>query len=146
MDPLQTPVSKVIDAFLRKIDDFKMLEYSDEDIDEDAKGYLTVAVANFEEISGETLEIDADGEYFTQELSNKIIDILALGMVVEWLKPIIYKADAMHNVMNLKDATFFSPAKIMEQKQMIYSTATSEYNKAVINYTFNHGSMEDYVL
>lgn len=146
MDPLQTPVSKVIDAFLRKIDDFKMLEYSDEDIDEDAKGYLTVAVANFEEISGETLEIDTDGEYFTQELSNKIIDILALGMVVEWLKPIIYKADAMHNVMNLKDATFFSPAKIMEQKQMIYNTAVSEYDKAVINYTFNHGNMEDYVL
>ena len=141
-----TSISQVIEAFLRKIDDFKMLEYSDEEIEEDARGYLNVAVSNFSEITNENLEINIEKDCFTRVLTNKEIDILALNMVVEWMKPIIYKADAMHNVMSIKDATFFSPAKIMEQKQGIYNIAVKEYKKAVLDYTYAHGNMEDYVL
>lgn len=142
-ETLGTSYDLVIDAFLAKIDDYKMLNYSDDDIYEDALGYMKHVCGEFGEVCEKDLSArDDEAGAFVETLSNREIDIISLGMVVEWMRPVVNKADALHNVMNLKDATFFSPAKITEQKRGLYQDMLRAYEKAYYNYTYYRGDLE----
>lgn len=141
-EKMGTQYGDVVDLFLAKINDYKMLNYSDEDIFEDAVGYLKVAVADFTEKFNTEYAMDDYNLCFEEEIPHRVMDIFSLAMVVEWLKPILYESREMHNVMSLKDATFFSPAKVMEQKGVIYERALEAYEKACMNYTYSKGDLE----
>lgn len=139
---MSTPYSKIIDAYLDKIDDYKMIEYTDDEIREDAIVYMHRVCSDFEHICLTDLsDWDDTLQRFEADLSSEEIQIIAKGMVVEWMRPIVYRSAAMQNVLNLKDASFFSPSKIMEQKALAFEKAEKMYRNAKLDYSYDHGEI-----
>lgn len=141
---MATPYSLIIDSYLDKIDDYKMIALTDDIVIEDAIGYMKRVCADFGYICLKDLSDRDDAiRKFGQDLSDNEIDIIAKGMVVEWMRPIVYQSSAMMNVMNMKDATFFSPSKIMEQKMIAFEKAEKAYRSAKRNYSYDNGEIGD---
>jgi len=141
---MATSYLTVVESFLDEIDDYKMLNYSDQEIVNNAYGYMRAACAEFDRVCLIDLS-DRDDIlfHFNNDLDDEVIKIIVKGMVVEWLKPQLYKADAMHNLMNLKDATFFAPQQIMSQKRGLYNDAVDAFKNAINDYSYNHADLGD---
>ena len=141
---MATPYSLIIDSYLKKIEDYKMIVMTDDVIIEDAIDYMKSVCADFDYICAKDLSDRDDAiRKFTEDLSINEIDIIAKGMVVEWMRPIVYQSSAMMNVMNMKDASFFSPSKIMEQKMYAFEKAEKAYKVAKFNYSYDNGEIGD---
>lgn len=139
---MATPYSLIIDSYLAKIEDFKMLNLPVDDTIEDAIEYMKVVCADFSPICLKNImAYDDRVRQFSEDLSVREIDIIAKGMVVEWMRPIVYQSSAMMNVMNLKDASFFSPSKIMEQKMLAFEKAEKSYKNAKFDYSYDNGEI-----
>lgn len=139
---MATPYSLIIDSYLAKIEDYKMLTMTDDIIIEDAIDYMKRVCADFGYICLKDLSSRDDRiRQFTEDLSVNEVDIISKGMVVEWMRPIVYQSSAMMNVMNMKDATFFSPRKIMEQKMLAFEKAEKAYKVAKLNYSYDNGEI-----
>lgn len=139
---MATSYRDVVESFLDKINDYKMIMVSDEDIYDDAIRYMSAVCADFNRVCLIDLE-DRDNyiRCFANDLPRNVIEIIAKGMVVEWLKPHIYRADAMQNMMNLKDASFFAPQQILAQNRTLYNEAVRAYKNAVKDYTYDNGKL-----
>ena len=139
---MATPYKKVVESFLEKIDDYKMLNYSSQDILLNSTAYMNAVCSDFNRIC--LIDLEDKDDYiceFANDLSREVIEIIAKGMVVEWLKPLVYKADAMLNLMNLKDATFYSPSTLLAQKRAMLAEAEKAYSNAVKNYSYYHAKL-----
>lgn len=142
---MATPYSAFIGSFLDKIDDYKMIKYSDWDIKQDSIKYMKTAITKFCrecEISG--YEFDDVIEQFSLDMGYEEIDIIAKGMVVEWLKPAVYKTRAMENIMNTKDFSYFSPQKMLEQNRALLADAKRDFKNSLVYYTYNIGDIEEF--
>ena len=142
---MSTPYSKFIDSFLRKIDDYKMINYSDWDIKQDSIKYMKTAITQFcSECEISNYDFDDVIEQFSIDMSHEEVDIIAKGMVVEWLKPSVYKARAMENIMNTKDFSYFSPQKMLEQNRALLADAKKDFTNSLVYYTYKIGNIEEF--
>jgi len=142
---MATAYSKFIDAFLRKIDDYKMIKYSDWDIKQDSIKYMKTAITQFcSECAITDYEYDDVIEQFSLDMGDEEIDIISKGMVVEWLKPSVYKSRAMENIMNTKDFSYFSPQKMLEQNKALLADAKKEFKNSLFYYTYKIGNIEEF--
>lgn len=82
-----TPYSKIYKKFLNKISDVKLLELTDEDIQDMLHEWFTSAVAKFRKCKNNLSDRDEILERFNVDLLDIEIEILAILMVREWLEP-----------------------------------------------------------
>ena len=64
-------------------------------------------------------------------------------MLVQWLKPFVYKQELLENVLNTKDFTTYSPAELLMRVGNAYSKAQKDYTQKIREYSFNHGDLTD---
>lgn len=79
-----TPLQKVYDSFLAKINDDEWDDWLIEDMNKDLRSILDSAIVWFKFPKG-SLDIKEDDEAFADTLSPKEIQIIATRMKVEWL-------------------------------------------------------------
>lgn len=79
-----TPLQKVYDGFLAKINDDEWDDWLIEDMTRDLRSILDSAIVWFKFPKG-SLDIDEENEAFVDTLSPKEIQIIATRMKVEWL-------------------------------------------------------------
>ena len=79
-----TPLQKVYDSFLAKINDDEWDDWLIEDMNKDLRSILDSAIVWFKFPKG-SLDIKEDDEAFVDTLSPKEIQIIATRMKVEWL-------------------------------------------------------------
>lgn len=142
---MATPYSDVFEAFIFKIEGYKLLMLLPEDREELMTKYLTAACRQMQSKVKKYVDLTRDDllQSFEEELDGDIIDILAEVMVYEWLKPQMYSNELLESRLNTKDFTEFSPAKLIENIRYVYEMATHAANTAVNNYTFRHGDVAD---
>lgn len=95
-----------VGSFLAKISEFDFASLSDKDRDVTVDGYLKRAVVEFDRICKYDLAAAADDKERSFDLDiseadlDEIVNIISEGMVVQWLKPFIYRQELLENVLN----------------------------------------------
>lgn len=138
-------------AFLSKITEFDLLSLDDASRTEIVDKYMhtTVSNSNFKKVSGLNFATTKDDENRVFDLEipadriDEIVDIVSEGMVVQWLKPYVYKQELLENVLNTKDFTTYSPAELLLRVGNAYAKAQKDYLNMIREYSYNHGDLTD---
>lgn len=146
---MSIPYDSFIGSFLNKITEFEFVVIPTEDSAKIVDGYLKRAVNAFRKncrydltsaINDETREFNVD---IPDEDVEEIIDIVSEGMVVQWLKPYVYKQELLENALNTRDFTTYSPAELLKQVKGAYNGAQKDYTQMIREYSYNHGDLTD---
>lgn len=157
------PYDSFIGAFLAKITEYDLLELDDSEKDEVVNGYLSRALADTtfrkvvkydysfpseDEESGEYDQPDDEEQKefvidANENVLDEIIDIVSDGMLIQWLKPYVYKQELLENVLNTRDYTMYSPAELLLRVGNAYTKAQKDYKQAIREYSYNHGNLKE---
>lgn len=138
-----------VGAFLSKISEFEFVSLTDVERENMVDGYMKRAISAFKKnckydlvttANDDIREFDVDID--TDSL-DEIIDIISEGMVVQWLKPYIYKQELLENVLNTRDFTSYSPAELLLRVGNAYKQAQKDYTQMIREYSFNHGDLSE---
>lgn len=138
-------------SFLAKITEYNLLELSDDLRTETVDGYMGAAMSNstFKKVCkvnfatakiDNTRTLNIDG---IDESIDEIVDIVSEGMIVQWLKPYVYKQELLENVLNSKDFSVYSPAELLLRVGNAYSKAQKDFTNMIREYSYNHGDLTD---
>ena len=137
------------DAFLNKINEFELSDLPDDFRDEVVDGYMKRAIADFRKNCKYDLITTQNDccRSFMIEIDDsdidELVEIISEGMVVQWLKPYVYKQENLENVMNTRDYTMYSPAELLMRVGNAYRQASKDYIQMIREYSYNHGDLTD---
>lgn len=142
---MATKYQDIFVVFKDNITDPDLLAFSQELHDEILTAYLTRAVSKCERICklndvDLTDRNDATMEFST-DLPNDVIDILIEWMIVFWLRPYLNNLEMLHNTLNTKDFTFFSPANLLKKISDFYENARQHARSLMNEYSYVHADM-----
>lgn len=138
-----------IGEFLSKITDRDLLSMYPEERDETVLGYMRRAINGFKNVCKYDLVSTRNDENRTFEVDipsediDEIIDIVSEGMVVQWLKPYVYRQELLENAINTKDFTTYSPAELLLRIGNAYAKSQKDFTQMVREYSFNTGDLTD---
>lgn len=138
----------VANAFLSKITEFEFLQIPEEERNTIINGYMKRASAAFQNVCEYDLTLFDDeskefSDSFDESDIDEILDILSEGMVVQWLKPYVYKQELLENALNTADYTTYSPAELLLRVGNAYSKAQKDYTQMIREYSYNHGDLSE---
>lgn len=146
---MSVPYDRFTDAFLQKVTEYEFIRLSDYDRNHMIDGYMKRAISAFKKICKYDLTTTADDvvREFDVDIDDEdieeVVDIVSEGMLVQWLKPFVYKQDLLENALNTKDFTTYSPAELLMRVGNAYSNAQKDYTQKIREYSFNHGDLTD---
>lgn len=147
---MSVPYDLFTEAFLSKITEFDILQLEDEDQTAIVDGYMKRAFSNFIRMCDYDFTTTGDDELRSFEVEvdgndlDEIVDIISEGMVVQWLKPYLYKQTLLQNVLNTRDFTVYSPAELLKQVRTTYEKSQKDFTQMMREYSFNHGKLRSY--
>lgn len=133
-------------AFLSKITEFEFIQLSEENRTEILDGYLKRAVSAFKKNCKYDLNMldDIAREFtddFAEEDIDELLEIISEGMLIQWLKPYVYKQELLENILNTRDFTTYSPAELLMRVGNAYAKAQKDYTQLIREYSYNHGDL-----
>lgn len=108
-----------VGAFLEKITERDLLALAPQERDETVLGYMKRAISGFKKNCRYDLTTTRDDEnrIFDVEIDgedlDEVADIVSEGMIVQWLKPYVYRQELLENAINTRDFTTYSPAELL---------------------------------
>ena len=123
---LNTELQEIYGMFLSNITDYDIPLLSDEDFGKEMLMLLKKSIAKFR--FKKDIAIDEFMGTFTRELKEEEKNILALGMVSEWVKPKIYSVEVMRMKMNSKDYQLYAESNMLTTLQKIKKEADAEFD------------------
>ena len=136
-------------AFLNKISEFELLQLEGNIRTEMIDSYMKRAISAFKKNCKVDLFTTGDDveRVFNVEVSDddidELVDIISEGMVVQWLKPYVYQADLLRNLMNTRDYTLYSPAELLLRVGNQHKIAQKDFTQMIREYSYNHGDLSD---
>ena len=134
---MNTSIEEVIDLYLAKIENYDYLDYSEEELLEELKPMLNSAISKLFTID---VSIDWDTEEFSRELTPIEQNIIAYGLVEEFISQKVNSIKVLENHLAMKDYNLYSSANMLKQLQTALARAQSDvqywetrlawYNKA----------------
>ena len=134
---MNTSIEEVIDLYLAKIENYDYLGYSEDELLEEIKPMLTSAISKLFTID---VSIDWDTEEFSRELTPIEQNIIAYGLVEEFISQKVNSIKVLENHLAMKDYNLYSSANMLKQLQTALARAQSDvqywetrlawYNKA----------------
>ena len=134
-------------AFLSKISEYDFIQMSELDRTEIVDGYLRRAVSAFRKNCRYDLFTTADDEArcFNTDIADsdidELVEIISEGMLIQWLKPYVYRQENLENVLNTRDYTTYSPAELLLRVGNAYAKAQKDYTQMIREYSYNHGDL-----
>lgn len=138
-----------VGEFLEKITERDLLALAPEERDDIVFGYMKRAISGFKKIckydlittrNDESKSFDVD---IAPEDLDDIVDIVSEGMIVQWLKPYVYRQELLENAINTRDFTTYSPAELLMRVGNAYAKAQKDYTQMIREYSFNTGDLTD---
>lgn len=137
-------------AFLAKISEFEFARLCPENRQNIVDGYMKRSCAKFSEVCKFDIAAGDDeareftfSDDATESEIDEILEIVSEGMVVQWLKPMIYKQENLELALNMTDFTSYSPAELTKQVKAVYTDARENYTNMVNEYSYRHGDLTD---
>ena len=146
---MSVPYDLFTGAFLSKISEFDFIQLVDEDRTAIVDGYMKRALSDFRKNCKYDLFTTGDdnARVFAVDIPesdiDELADIVSEGMLVQWLKPFVYKQELLENTLNTRDFTTYSPAELLMRVGNAYSKAQKDYTQKIREYSFNHGDLTD---
>ena len=146
---MSIPYDSLLGAFLSKISEYDFISLPEEDRNAIVDGYMKRAVKKKKKNCKYDLSSNADDESreFAVDIpetdADELIDIISEGMVVQWLKPYVYKQELLENTLNTRDFTTYSPAELLHRVGEAYKKAQRDYTQAIREYSYNNGKLSD---
>lgn len=146
---MSVPFDLFTEAFLSKISEFDFIQLVEEDRTAIVDGYMKRALSAFRKNCKYDLFTTGDDNArefkvdIPDEDLDEITEIVTEGMLVQWLKPFVYKQELLENTLNTKDFSTYSPAELLMRVGNAYSKAQKDYTQAIREYSFNHGNLAD---
>lgn len=134
--------------FLRKITEYQLLELADNDRMDLTDSFLMTALRSFQRVCEkydlcsvrDDINRKFDIEIPDYDLS-EIANIVSEGMVVEWLKPFIYRQELLENILNTKDFTTYSPAELLHRVGETFTKAQKDFTNMKRAYSYDNGDL-----
>ena len=136
-------------AFLEKISEFELSQLDDNIRTEMIDNYRKRALSAFRKnckVDLFTTGDDAERVYHVDvgaEDIDEIVDIVSEGMIVQWMKPYVFQADLLKNLMNTRDYTLYSPAELLLRVGNQQREAQKNFTQMIREYSYNHGDLSD---
>ena len=132
-----TEIEEVIDLYLAKIENYDYLGYSEEELLEELKPMLNSAISKLFTLD---VSIDWDLNVFSRELTPIEQNIIAYGLVEEFISQKVNSIKVLEKHLAMKDYNLYSSANMLKQLQTALARAQSDvqywetrlawYNKA----------------
>ena len=135
-------------AFLAKVTEYNLLDLDMYNRNQMVEGYMKRACTQFNKICKYDLT-DRDDilRQFNITISDdeidEIVDIVSEGMLVQWMKPYVYRQENLESVLNTRDFTTYSPAELLLRIGNAYTKAQKDYTNMIREYSYNHGDLSD---
>ena len=110
---MATPYETVYDRFLNRITDFNLCELDDYTLNEMLKSWLRTAIVNTR-TSTDLSARDDESEVFKNDLSDRDIELLAMGMTLAWIEPTINSTELTSQFIGGKEEKYYSQANHLE--------------------------------
>lgn len=146
---MSVPYNVFIGAFLEKITEYELGFLPTYDRDEIVIGYMKRSISGFKKNCKYNLtssRIDEIREFKVDIPSDdldEIVDIVSEGMIVQWLKPYVYKQELLENTVNTRDFSTYSPAELLLRVGNAYEKAQKDYTQMIREYSYNNGDLSD---
>lgn len=111
---MNTEIQEVIDLYLAKIEVFDYLKYTEDELLEELKPMLISAISKLFTID---VQIDWDMGEFNRKLDPIEMNIIALGLVAEFVTQRVNSVKVMRNHLSTKDFNLYSSANMLKQLQ-----------------------------
>lgn len=146
---MSVPYDVFVSAFLSKITEYELLSLPEDDRNNEVYGYMKRAISGFKKNCKYDFSTTANDE--TKEFAvsvpsedmDEIVDIVSEGMVVQWLKPYVYKQELLENAISTKDFSVYSPAELLLRVGNAYAKAQKDYTRLIREYSYNTGDLTD---
>lgn len=146
---MSIPYDVFTDAFLSKITEYEFIGIPDNERTAIIDGYMKRAITSFNKICVYDLTSSENDEVREFEVDipdaeiNEIAEIISEGMIVQWLKPYLYRQELLETVLNTRDFTTYSPAEMLMRVGSAYKEAQRDYTQMVREYSFNHNDLTE---
>ena len=134
---MNTSIEEVIDLYLAKIENYDYLDYDEDELLEELRPMMNSAISKLFTID---VSIDWDTEEFSRELAPIEQNIIAYGLVEEFISQKVNSIKVLENHLAMKDYNLYSSANMLKQLQTALARAQSDvqywetrlawYNKA----------------
>ena len=139
---MPTSFDEIYKRFLAKIADYEMLECGEATLEGYLLDLLTASIDDFSELCKQDIStVDLSLSMFYVTLTQREKDILALGMVVHWIRPKVYNSDMLRNVLNTKDYSVYSPANLLEKMTDLLEKTETELDQKMKMYSYRNEDM-----
>lgn len=141
---MSTPLSTIYDNFLKQIDDeimvFMSEKFGDQFVEDLLYTYLKGSVAKFKTYEGGIDIIPPTDEsegYIEQDLTQKEIDIISMGMITIWLNPKIFCEDKLKQAITDGDYNRLSSANMLAKLLDLKTYADDYFRAEMIEYSYD---------
>lgn len=134
---MNTTLEEIISLYLAKIENYDYLQYTEEELLEELKPMLLSATSKLFSLD---VKIDFDMEEFNRELEPIEQNLIALGLVEEFLTQKVNSIKVLKNHLTTKDFNLYSSANMLKQlratldsvsKEKYYLETRYEYKKRI---------------
>ena len=136
-------------AFLAKVRHYDFILMDAFDRQDLVDGYMKRAIAEFRHICKYDFSSTNDDELreFDVEINDddedELVEIISEGMVVQWLKPYVFKQDNLELFLNTRDFTTYSPAELLYRIGSAYTDARKTFVNMMREYSYAHGDLTE---
>ena len=120
---MNTSIEEVIDLYLAKIETYDYLDYDEDELLEELRPMMNSAISKLFTID---VSIDWDTEEFSRELTPIEQNIIAYGLVEEFISQKVNSIKVLENHLAMKDYNLYSSANMLKQLQTALARAQSD--------------------
>ena len=138
-----------VSDFLQKITEYNFLRFDNELREKIVDGYMKHAIQQFSVVCKNVIiglddvQRTVEFEGSTETDRDEIVDIITEGMLVQWMKPYMYKQENLENMLNSTDFSSYSPAELLKRVHGVYDMCKKDFTNRIRNYSFDHGDLTD---
>ena len=137
-----TRYEEVYERYRGQVRNYEFLDYDAVTREAMQLDLLKMAISDFEDVCKQDLnDREDDLLEFNITLTNREKDILALGMIVHFVRQYVYNTDALQNGLSTKDFTLFSHANLLEKMTTLLTTTERQQMKEINLYSFRNGEI-----
>lgn len=136
---MATPYEKVYDRFLNRTTDFNLAELDDHTLSIMLKGWLHSAIVNVRTSSNLSAR-DDESEVFSNDLTDRDIELLAMGMTMAWLDQFLNSTELTMMLVGGKEEKFYSQSQQMTELRALREDTRLEMKRLHSYGTYTNNS------
>lgn len=137
-----TSYETVYGRFLNRTTDFNLGDLDDHTLNEMLKGWLHSAIVRTR-TSSNLYARDDENEVFNSDLSDLDIELLAMGMTLAWLDPVLNSTELTLQFIGGKEEKYYSQANHLAELRALRDSTKVEMQKLYRDSTYINNSYFD---